>query len=89
MPANGRWDLIRRLKVNSTICPFLTRMPMCVKTRNVFTNILLNLKPIDAIDSILLSSFVDKLKFTYQTGVGQFWTYVRKISCQKHVRRNV
>jgi hypothetical protein len=43
-------------------------MPLYAKTRDDFTNILLSLKPIDAIDSILFSCFVDKIKFTYQTG---------------------
>jgi hypothetical protein len=53
----GTWDL----SLNSTICPSLTRMPLCIKTRDVFTNILLSLKLIDAIDSILFSCFMDKL----------------------------
>jgi len=51
----GNWVL----SFNSIICPFLTRMPLGIKTRDVFTNILLSLKPIDAIDSILFSCFVD------------------------------
>jgi hypothetical protein len=61
----GTWGL----SLNSTICPFLTRMPLCIKIRDDFTNILLSLKPIDAIDSILFSCFMDKLKWTYQTGI--------------------
>jgi len=61
----GTWGL----SFNSTICPFLIRMPLCVKTRDVFINILLSLKPVDSIDSILFSCFLGKLKFKYQTGV--------------------
>ena len=61
----GTWGL----SFNSTICPFLTGMPLCVKTRDFFTNILLILRPIDAIDSILFSCFMDKLKLTDQTRI--------------------
>ena len=61
----GTWDL----SFKSTICPFLIRMPLCVMTRDVFTNILLSLKPIDAIDSIVFSCFLGKLNFTYQNDV--------------------
>jgi hypothetical protein len=68
-PKNGTRGGTLGLSFNSTICPFLTKMPLCVKARDVFTNILLSLKPIYAIDSILFSCFVDKLKFTFQTGV--------------------
>jgi len=82
----GTWGI----PFNSTICPFLIRMSRCVKTRDVFTNILLGLKPIDAIDSIPFSYCLGKLKFTYRTGVhAQFKNCVLKLSCQKIMRRNV